>query len=148
MDATLNALAGILLKGLPTFILFLLLHLYLRRMFFAPIEKVLKQRHEATAGAKKAAQDSLAAAQAKARDFELKLDEVRARLSQEREATRKEWVVRQAARVSEARTKTEAAIATGKAQVVAEATAARTALSAETERLADEITNSVLRRTA
>ena len=148
MDATLNALAGILLKGLPTFILFLLLHLYLRRMFFAPIEKVLKQRHEATAGAKKAAQDSLAAAQAKARDFELKLDEVRVRLAQERETTRKEWVVRQAARVAEARTKTEASIAAGKAQVVAEATAARTSLSAETERLADEITNSVLRRTA
>ena len=148
MDATLNALAGILLKGLPTFILFLLLHLYLRRMFFSPIEKVLKQRHEATAGARKAAQDSLKAAEAKAVAFELKLDKVRATLAQEREATRVEWVARQAARVAEARTKTEAKIAEGKAEVLAQAAAARTTLSAETDRLADEIANSVLRRTA
>ena len=148
MDATLNALAGILLKGLPTFILFLLLHLYLRRMFFAPIDKVLKLRHDATSGAKQAAQESLNVANAKARDFELKLDEVRARLGQEREATRKEWVARQAASVAEARTRTEAKIAVGIAEVMAEAAAARTALSAETDRLADEIANSVLRRTA
>ena len=148
MDATLNALAGILLKGLPTFILFLLLHLYLRRMFFAPIDNVLKLRHDATSGAKQAAQESLNVANAKARDFELKLDEVRARLGQEREATRKEWVARQATSVAEARTRTEAKIAVGIAEVMAEAAAARTALSAETDRLADEIANSVLRRTA
>ena len=148
MDATLNALAGILLKGLPTFILFLLLHFYLRRMFFTPIEKVLQQRHQATAGAKKAARESLDAAQAQARDFELKLDEVRIKLAQEREATRKGWIANQATRVAEARANTEAKIAAGKAELLAQAAAARTSLGAETDRLADEIANSVLRRTA
>jgi F-type H+-transporting ATPase subunit b len=48
MDAILNALGGLLLKALPTFFLVLLLHFYLKLVFYRPLEKVLSARHQAT----------------------------------------------------------------------------------------------------
>ena len=66
MEQTLQALGGILLKAIPTVILLLILHAYLRAVLFTPLEKMLRQRGELTEGARKAADQSLAAAEAKA----------------------------------------------------------------------------------
>ena len=44
MEATLHALGGILLRAIPTVILLLILHAYLRAVLFRPIEKMLKQQ--------------------------------------------------------------------------------------------------------
>lgn len=148
MDATLQALAGILLKGLPTFILFLLLHFYLRRMFFGPMAKVLHERKEATVGAKHAAADSLKTAEAKAVEFEKKIDEVRTQLAKEREATRKSWLDDQAARIATAKVAADAQIADGKMQLTKQVETARQSLAGETARLAEEIAAAVLRRSA
>ena len=148
MDATLQALAGILLKGLPTFILFLLLHFYLRRMFFGPMAKVLHERKEATVGAKRAAADSLKTAEAKAVEFEKKIDEVRTQLAKEREATRKSWLDDQAARIATAKVAADAQIADGKMQLTKQVETARQSLAGETARLAEEIAAAVLRRSA
>ena len=46
MEETLRALGEILLKAAPTFVLVFLLYLYLTRMFFRPLEEVLKKRYE------------------------------------------------------------------------------------------------------
>ena len=46
MDQTLHALGVLFLKALPTFILVLLLHFYLKRMFFGPLQRALKAREE------------------------------------------------------------------------------------------------------
>ena len=148
MEATLQALAGVLIKGLPTFILFLLLYLYLRVMFFGPMAKVLRAREEATVGAKRAAQESLRTADAKVAEFEKKIDDVRTQLAKEREATRKGWLDGQAARLTEARAAVEAKIAAGKTEIAAQSEAARQSLTTESGKLADEITAAVLRRTA
>ncbi len=148
MDATLQALAGILLKGLPTFILFLLLHFYLRRMFFGPMAKVLHERKEATVGAKRAAADSLKTAENKAVEFEKKIDEVRTQLAKEREATRKSWLDDQAARIATAKVAADAQIAEGKTQLTKQVETARQSLAGETVRLAEEIAAAVLRRSA
>ena len=148
MDATLQALAGILLKGLPTFILFLLLHFYLRRMFFGPMAKVLHERKEATVGAKHAAADSLKTAEAKAVEFEKKIDEVRTQLAKEREATRKGWLDDQAARIATAKVAADTHIADGKVQLAKQVETARQSLAGETARLAEEIAAAVLRRSA
>jgi len=53
MAATLHALGEILVQALPTFFLVLLLFIYLRSMFFKPLERVLAERREATEGARK-----------------------------------------------------------------------------------------------
>src|ERR1039458_2233397 len=54
MDAMLHALGGILLRAVPTFLLVILLHFYLKSIFFKPLEKVLDQRYEATEARKSA----------------------------------------------------------------------------------------------
>jgi F-type H+-transporting ATPase subunit b len=70
MDAMLHALGGILLRAVPTFLLIILLHFYLKSIFFTPLEKILHARYEATEGARKAAEAALAQAAAKTEEFE------------------------------------------------------------------------------
>ena len=69
MDAMLQALGGILLKAVPTFLLVVLLHFYLKGVFFKPLRKVLRQRYEATEGARKLAAESLERAAAKTAEY-------------------------------------------------------------------------------
>ena len=54
MEETLRALGGILLKAVPTFILVILLHFYLKFIFFKPLQRVLRLRYEATEGREEA----------------------------------------------------------------------------------------------
>ena len=70
MADTLHALGGILLKAVPTFLLVLLLQFYLKKVFFQPLEKVLHTRYEATEGARKLAEQSLARAAARTAEYE------------------------------------------------------------------------------
>jgi len=56
----------------PTFLLVIFLHFYLKSMFFNPLEKVLKQRYEATEGSRKLAAESLERAAAKTADYEIR----------------------------------------------------------------------------
>src|SRR5215470_18917803 len=91
MDATLNALGGILLNAVPTFILFFFLLFYLKAVFFKPLEKVLHERDEATTGARKRAEESLAKAEKKAAEYEEALKAARNDLYREQEEMRKQW---------------------------------------------------------
>ena len=70
MEQTFQALETILLKAIPSAILLLVLYFYLKAMLFGPIAKVLKQREELTKGARKAAEQSLARAEQKAKESE------------------------------------------------------------------------------
>ena len=59
MDSTLQQLGGILLKAIPTVVLLLIVHFYLKWMFFRPLEKVLAERKQATAGTRERADQLL-----------------------------------------------------------------------------------------
>jgi F-type H+-transporting ATPase subunit b len=148
MEATLHALGEIVLKGLPTFFLLILLHFYLKRTFFAPLEKVLAERYEATTGARKQAESAIAKAEAKAKEYEEAIRAARSEVYKENEVLRKQWRDQQAAMLAETRAKSDAAIAAAKADLASEVQAARQGLQAETERIADDITAAILRRTA
>ena len=71
MDATLHDLGAILLKAVPTFILLLLLHFYLKAVFFKPLQAVLEKRREATEGARAAAEASQKAAAERTAEYDL-----------------------------------------------------------------------------
>ena len=146
MEQTLNALGGLLLKALPTFLLVLVLHYYLKYVFFKPLEKVLQQRFDATEGARKAAEQSLARAEEKARQYETALRQAKAEVYQEQEQIRRKLQADRADRVREARQKTDAAVAQGKAALEAEVGQLKTQLGAESEALAEQIAQAVLRR--
>ena len=80
MDAMFHALGGILLRAVPTFVLILLLHMYLKSVFFKPLGQVLKARYEATEGARKLAEQSLADAAEKTAKYEKALLEAKGQL--------------------------------------------------------------------
>lgn len=144
MEATLNALGGILLNAIPTFLLFLLLHFYLKSVFFGPMEKVLHERDEATAGARRKAQESLAKAEEKSRHYEETLRNARTEIYKEQEEQRKAWQAEQAAQIADAAARSKAALAAARQQIADEAAAARQVLEGEAHELARKIASRVL----
>ena len=148
MEDTLHALGQIVLRGLPTFFLLLLLHFYLKRTFFAPLEKVLAARFEATTGARKQAEAAIARAEAKAREYEDAIRAARTEVYKDNEGLRKQWREQQSVLLAEARVKTDSAIAVAKAEMAGDARTARESLQSESDRLADGIVAAILRRAA
>jgi F-type H+-transporting ATPase subunit b len=133
MEETLHALGGLLLKALPTFILVVVLHFYLKRVFFRPMDKVLHARHEATEGARRLAEASEAGIRA-----------ARSDMYKEQEENRRKWRQEQAGAVKEARGKTGQMVKEAKAQLAVEVADAKEALAAESDRLAGKIAESIL----
>lgn len=144
MESTINALGNILLNAVPTFLLFILLHFYLKSTFFKPMEKVLKQRHEATAGERKRAEEALAKAEAKAREYEESLKAVRNEIYKDQEEVRRKWQKEQDEQIAAANAQSKALISAAKADIESEVVIARQSLEAESRVLADKIANSVL----
>ena len=145
MDETLRALGGILLRAIPTFVLVVLLHFYLKFIFFKPLQKVLRQRYEATEGARKLAESSLAKAAEKAAEYEAALRAARSDTYKELEQLRRQLQDERAAGVREARARAEAAVAQARAALGAEVASLKKNLEAESETLADRIANKILR---
>ena len=148
MDVILHQLGQLLLKAVPTFILVVLLQFYLKRVFFKPLEKVLHQRYEATEGAKKAAEDSLARAAAKAAEYEAAIRAARTEVYQAQEKLHAELQERESVQIAEARQRAEAAIQTARADLEKDIEAAKTSLRAQSEALANQIADSILSRSA
>jgi F-type H+-transporting ATPase subunit b len=148
MDATLHALGGLLLRALPTLILVIVLHFYLKGVYFRPLERVLQQRYEATEGARRLAKESLDRASARMAEYEAAMRAARAQVYQEQEQLHKELEDREAAALSEARRQAEAAIQAAKDDLDRDLEQARAGLDLESSRLADKIAESILRRSA
>lgn len=148
MDATLQQLGGILLKAIPTLILLLVVHLYLKWMFFRPLEGVLSKRRAMTEGARESADALLQKATEKTAEYEAKLRDARAEIYREQEETRRRWVEEQTKSIDQARQNTHELIKQAKAEISAEAASAKQGLAASSDALADQIAQSLLRRRA
>ncbi len=145
MEETLHQLGGILLRAVPTFIIVVLLHFYLKFVFFKPLQQVLRQRYEATEGARKLAEASLLHASEKAAQYEAALRSARAETYKELEQLRRTLQDDRAAGVKEARASAEAAVAQAKAALALEVEGLKKDLEAETGALADRIAGKLLR---
>jgi F-type H+-transporting ATPase subunit b len=148
MDATLLALGGILLKALPTFILVLLLNFYLKAMFFKPLEKVLRERYEATEGARKLAAESIARAAARTAEYEAAIRAARAEVYQAQDQVHTQLEERRAAELADARHRSEAAVQHAKAQLAADVEDAKRSLALDAESLSSQIADAILARRA
>jgi F0F1-type ATP synthase membrane subunit b/b' len=146
MEQTLHALGEILLKAVPTFVLVLLLYGYLSRMFFSPLEKVLKKRYDATEGARKLAEESQAKATAKTEEYEAAIRTARVEVYQELGEWRRQLQGERAEAIAQARKQAEAQISQATAQLNQEVAQLKQGLAGESDALATEITNSILRR--
>ena len=146
MEATLAALGAILLKAIPTFLLVVFLFLYLKSVFFKPMEKILKARFDATEGARLSAQESLKRAEAKAAEYEAALRAARVKMYAENEKARKQLQEERAAAIKQARTHSDAQIAAAKESLEAETALLRARLEGDADELSEAITTAVLRR--
>jgi|ERR1700677_3866670 F-type H+-transporting ATPase subunit b len=146
MEQTLHDLSGILLKAIPTVILLIVLHFYLKAVLFKPLQNTLKRREELTAGARKAAEQSLATAERKAQDYEAKFRDARAEVYRDQEETRRVWIEDQAKQVAAGQTRTAETLTLARKQMADEAAAAKQSLVETSAGLADRIANSVLAR--
>jgi len=148
MDAVLDALGGLLLKALPTFILFFGLHFYLKLVLYRPLDRVLGQRWQATEGARRAAAESMTRAEQRTAEYEEALRRVRAEIAREQEQARERLRQEQRTALAAARKRTAALIDEAKARLATEAEQARQALEADSEALAEQITTALLERRA
>jgi F-type H+-transporting ATPase subunit b len=148
MDAILQQLGELLLKAVPTFLLIVLLTFYLKIVFFKPLEKVLKRRYEATEGARKLAQEGLERAKAKTAEYEAALRAARAEIYLSQEKLHKQLQEAEGAQLQEARKQAEAAVKAAKAELASDVAAAKVSLEAQSETLANQIAETILRRSA
>jgi F-type H+-transporting ATPase subunit b len=148
MDATLHQLGEILLKAVPTFLLVILLHYYLKAIFFKPLKKVLRERYDVTDGARQQAKQSLENAAAKIAKYEAAIRAARAEVYQGQEKHHKELQEREAADLKVAREKAEAAVKLAKEQLAKEVEEAKASLTRESETLAERIAETILRSAA
>jgi F-type H+-transporting ATPase subunit b len=144
MEETLRQLGGILLRAVPTSILVVLLHLYLKFIFFKPLERVLRQRYEATEGARRLAEESIARAAQKADEYEAALRAARAETYKEMEQLHRKLQEDRAANMKEARAEADAAVTHAKAALHAEVEVLKKNLGVESDALADRIASKIL----
>jgi F-type H+-transporting ATPase subunit b len=145
MDKTLHQLGGILLNGIPTFVLVLLLNVYLRLVFFKPLEKTLAGRYSMTEGARKAAAAALAAADARIAEHQAALRAARAEVFAAQEKLNREREERQNDALQKARAEADIMLREAREQIAKDVEIARQELSVQSEILADQIANSLLR---
>lgn len=148
MDVILHQLAELLLKAIPTFILVLVLHFYLKYVFFKPLGAVLQKRFEATEGARQLAEQTMQQADAKTKEYEAALRAARSEVYQAQEQLHKRLQERESAELAAARQQAEAVIQQAKAELAKDVDAAKHSLAAQTEMLSSQIAQAVLRGSA
>jgi F0F1-type ATP synthase membrane subunit b/b' len=113
-------------------------------MYFKPFQKMLAERYEATEGARKAAEEALARANAKALEFDAALQQARQEIYSEQEQYLKKLHDQQAAEAEAARRTAEETLSQARAQLATEAQAARESLRAQSDLLASQIAEAIL----
>ncbi|HLK65557.1 MAG TPA: hypothetical protein VKU19_19100 [Bryobacteraceae bacterium] len=143
-----HQLGEILLRAVPTIFFVVLLHFYLKFVFFRPLEKVLHERYLATEGARKSARESLERAEAKTAEYEAAIRAARNEIYQAQEKLYKELHEKETADLTAARHRAEALIQGEKAQLAQDTEVAKASLEGQSDLLAGEIADALLRRSA
>ncbi len=148
MDPNVRDLLELIVKSVPTVILFIAVAIYLRAVFFKPLEKVMEERHRQTGGARELARQALASADEKTAAFDKALQEARTRIQRGQEALRQQWLDEQSDAIAKARTGAHARIQQAQAEIAAETDRAKAELEAGAAALADQILIRLLGRRA
>jgi F-type H+-transporting ATPase subunit b len=146
MEATLRDLGALLLKSTPTIFLLLVVYVYLRWMFFKPLEKVLAERKAATQGTRQRAEAVLAKAGQTAAALEAQLRKAREEIYQQQEDERRRWIAEQTTQLEQARHNAREQIQQARQQLEKDAAVAKRDLAATAETLAEQVASRLLER--
>ena len=148
MDSTLQALGGILLRAVPTFLFIVFLHFYLKSMFFKPLERVRQKRYDATEGARERARENMERAAARTAEYEEGLRRAKAALYQSQETLYRRLQGEQEAELEAAGRQADRTVDEARAVLAQDVDAAKERLRRDSELLASQIAESILRRSA
>ncbi len=148
MQGTLLDLGYLLLKSVPTIVLFAALTVYLKHVFFKPLAQVLEERKRATEGVRELAQRAFEAAERKSLEFEQALQIARNELHLEREALRRRWAEEQAEQIAKARAEADAKIEQAKREIEQEVLRVEAELEQRVDALGLDIVHALLERRA
>jgi F-type H+-transporting ATPase subunit b len=144
MDQLLPQLGNLFLGSVPTILLFLVLVLAYQFLLYAPLNRVLGERRERTLGAIEKADASIAAADAKAQEYEARLRAARAEVLKAREARLQQWNAERETALNAARDLAHRQIHQARTKIDAEAAEARKQIEANVEQLAAQIIKTIL----
>lgn len=146
MATVLHQLGDLLLGSIPTIIIFVLLHFYLRQVLYRPLGKMLAERRARTDGQFASAHRMIALAEQKLTEYETMLRDARAAMYQEIEQRRQHALAERAELVAAARQRADASRRTAELELEREVAQARAQLEAGAEGLAGKIFHAVLGR--
>ena len=145
MEDILRQLGGLLLAAIPTMVIFLILFFAYKLIVHEPLAGVLSERRARTEGAVEKANADIAAAEARTADYEQRLREARIAIFKKQEARRQQLLQARAAAVAEARAAADARVETARVALEQDVERAKISLAAESETLATQIINTVLK---
>ncbi|HYE24075.1 MAG TPA: hypothetical protein VEG32_02645 [Clostridia bacterium] len=144
MDQTLRQVGELLLGAVPTVVLLLLLYAVYHFVLHRPLQRVLQERRERTQGAIERARADIAAAEAKAAQYEERLRDAKLAIFRSQESRRQQAQQARTAAVAQARQRADEQVKLARTQLQQDVEAAKVRLQSESERLANEIIRAIL----
>ena len=144
MDEILHQLGGLLLGSVPTILLFLLVVILYRVLVYGALTRVLAERRARTEGAMEQAHDAIAAADAKAQEYEARVRMARVDIFHAREQRMARWNRERESALSEARSTAQHKVVDAKASLEREKESAYQAIRSSGEELAAEVVRAVV----
>lgn len=133
-----------MLGAVPTVVLFIVLVLSYQFLVQAPLTAALKQRRARTDGAVEDAQNAMAKAEARAAEYAARLRQARAELYKIREQRIQQWSAERDTALEAARKVAGLKVSQARAELEAEAAAARKSIQASAGELANQVVRAVL----
>ncbi len=125
-------------------VIFLALYAIYHYVLHRPLQRVLAERRNRTQGAVERARADIAAAEAKATEYENRLRDAKLTIFRQQEAKRHQAQQARQDAVAKARKTADEQVKAAKAKLQAEVAEARTGLQGEAERLSAEIIRTIL----
>jgi F-type H+-transporting ATPase subunit b len=148
MQDVIQQVGALLLGSVPTLILFIILVFAYQLLVQAPLTKTLKERRARTSGAVDEANRAIAAAEAKAADYDNKLRQARAEVFRAREQRLQQWAHERESVLDAARKAALQRVLEAKVGLEVEAESARKILMAGADQLAEQVVRAVMPATA
>ena len=148
MDEILRQLGELLLASIPTVVVFVLLFFAYRLIVHKPLVAVLAERRARTEGAVEKANADIAAAEARTAEYEQRLRDARMSIFKKQEARRQQLLQTRAEAVTAARAAAAGRVKTARVSLEEDVRSAKAALASESEALAMQIIQTVLKPAA
>jgi len=144
MEEIIQQVGTLLLGAVPTVVLFIVLVLSYQFLVQAPLTAALKLRRARTDGAVEDAQNAMAKAEARAAEYAARLRQARAELYKIREQRIQKWSAERDTALEAARKVAGLKVSQVRAELEAEAAAARQSIQASAGELANQVVRAVL----